>query len=182
MTNILLLLFFFFNRSFQDWSQITAAGMDGMENWVSDVDLLFMSHVLNDLMMLLRQTEYLTCPASLSAAWFCFGSPPESKQKLFSWFSCLCLLILLQPRCQTANNNAIEEAAQFCSAVWEWVMFNLCHVKINYKINYEKNECGGIFFLQRPLNNDTHVLVRKTSVQVSIIVPFINTSDWEINL
>lgn len=87
-------------------------------------ELLFMSYVLNDLMMLLRQT----CPTSLSASWFYFGSPPVSKQKLFSWFSCLCLLILLQPRCQTANN---KEAAQFCSAVGEWVMFNLCHVKIN---------------------------------------------------
>lgn len=42
-------------------------------------ELLFMSHVLNDLMMLLRQAEYLTFPTSLSAACFCFGSPPESK-------------------------------------------------------------------------------------------------------
>lgn len=85
-------------------------------------------------MMLLRQTEYLTCTTSVSAAWFYFGSSPESKE----WFSCLGLLILVQLRCQTAKNNAIEEAAQLCLSVGEWVMFNLCHVKINNG----KNECA----------------------------------------
>lgn len=87
--------------------------------------------------------------ASIFASWFCFVSPPQSKEKLSCWFLCLCLLIVLQLRCQTPNNNNLKSM---------------------------------LFFLQRSFNNERHTHVRKLSVQVSRVLPFNITNDWEIIL